>query len=307
VPDTASSGPTAASIVLLGDIHLSCRFAWPWQLLSKRLLGMLNLWLNRKRNFDASLLVALFDRIDSLDPDHLLWAGDLTTTAMPAEFAMVRRLLLPVMNRHPGLAVPGNHDRYTFTSVRQGYFEMALGDHTAHHWPMHRELHPGVHLISLDPTRANLIGDQAEVGPRQLGELKTTLASIPAGDRVLLLCHYTLGPPPGMHERASHRMTDEAELARTLATAGRTIYYIHGHTHQPWCFRHAAAPNVVCLNCGSPTLRTRDHPRGQGFWRLTLGPDPSLERHTVDASGRWRVVDVPIPHEPGQTAAVPLA
>lgn len=279
-------------IVLLGDIHLAYRRAWPWQLMGKRALGMLNLWLNPHRRFEAALWPAVQSHIDSLSPDWLLWAGDLTATALPREFLMAQERLRPLMRRYAprNFVVPGNHDRYTYRSARTHAFERAVGRHTARHWPDHRQIDPQTHLIGLDPTRPNWLADRGVIGVRQMSELKIILASIPRDHRIIVLCHYTLGPPPGDHESPLHRLRDEDILLEALSRDPHDICYVHGHVHRPWVFRHPKAPNVLCVNCGSPTLNTPAHPRGQGFWRLQTEQGWSLTRHMPDAQGRWQAV-----------------
>lgn len=73
-------------LLLLGDLHFFQLGVWPYQLLSKRLLGQTNLWFNRRRHFRLSLWPAIRDRVRALAPDGLLCSGDFTTTALPGEF-----------------------------------------------------------------------------------------------------------------------------------------------------------------------------------------------------------------------------
>src|ERR1041385_6253361 len=108
-------------IVLIGDLHFYKLWVWPWQLLSKRLFGQINLWFNRRLIFRPERLKSLTERVDSLRPDLLLFAGDLTTTALPLEFRYAQDALRPLLDRYPALIAPGNHDRHTFTAAPRRY------------------------------------------------------------------------------------------------------------------------------------------------------------------------------------------
>ena len=105
-------------IVLFGDIHLYRLWLAPWHLLSKRVLGQGNLVLNRRRKFDHSLLPGLIEQAVAIKPDLCLLSGDLTTTALVGEFEDAAAALKPLTDRVQTIAVPGNHDRYTYTSAR---------------------------------------------------------------------------------------------------------------------------------------------------------------------------------------------
>lgn len=82
--------------------------------------------------------------------DHLLVTGDLTNTAHPDEFAMIRRELSEFGWEDDRVTIlPGNHDRVAFP--RSVTFESAFGER---HYPIVRELIPGVILAALDSNLA---------------------------------------------------------------------------------------------------------------------------------------------------------
>jgi len=113
-------------LALIGDIHYYRLAVAPWQLFGKRLLGQANLWLNRRHRFNRSLLKPVLEQAESIQPDMVLMSGDLTTTALAGEFADVAAALNPLAKRIPMVAVPGNHDRYTFSAARHRVMEKAL-------------------------------------------------------------------------------------------------------------------------------------------------------------------------------------
>jgi 3',5'-cyclic AMP phosphodiesterase CpdA len=287
-------------IVLIGDLHFYKLGVWPWELLGKRLWGQMNLWLNRRLTFKLSRLAALEDRVHALRPDLLLFSGDLVTTALTREFTMACAALRPLLMRYPAVIVPGNHDRHSFTAMRRRYLERAFPHHVPHRFPHHRDLGGSLHLIALDPTRANLISDRGLIGPRQLDQVQRLLGELPAEARVIVLCHYTLGMPPGLHHEASrHRLIDEEKLRGVLAVGGRETLYLHGHVHVPFCWRQPAAENVVSVNAGAPLMHDARWPGGQGFWEIQTGPPWRLIHHAPGADEQWVEDAAEMPVKPG--------
>ena len=234
-----------------------------------------------------------------------LLSGDLTTTALPVEFRRVRAMLAPLFENHAVFVVPGNHDRYTFASARGRVFEKHLMPLTAEYWPNYHQVSDSLHLISLDPNRPNLVTDRGLIPPQQMEALRRRLEGVPSTDRVIVLCHYGLGVPPGHRPEAKrHALINAAELREALA-GPREVLFLHGHQHEPWCWRHADSTNVVSLNAGAPVRVSRRWPRGQGFWEIDTADDAwVMTHHAMDSSGVWRADRLVAPAA-GEAAAVP--
>ena len=128
------------------------------RLFSKRLLGMSSLVLGRARRFRLERVPELVEQVRSLDPDHILITGDMTTTALPAEFRAARAALKDWLDDPARVTiVPGNHDRYTFRAHRSRRFEEYFGDFSpAGPYPWLRMLEEGTAILGLDPTRAGI-------------------------------------------------------------------------------------------------------------------------------------------------------
>ncbi len=86
-------------IVHLSDIHLWQYTINPLRLLSKRRLGMASLLLGRASRFRLERIPELVDHVQKLRADHILITGDLTTTALPAEFRAARAALAELVGR----------------------------------------------------------------------------------------------------------------------------------------------------------------------------------------------------------------
>ncbi len=116
-------------IVHLSDIHFWQYTINPLRLLSKRLLGMASLLLGRARRFRLERVPELVDRVQELDADHILITGDLTTTALPAEFRAARAALADwLADAERVTIIPGNHDRYTLYAHYSRRFEQYFGE-----------------------------------------------------------------------------------------------------------------------------------------------------------------------------------
>lgn len=288
-------------IVLLGDLHFFQMAVWPWLLGSKRFLGQTNLWLNRRRHFRLGLWPDYADYIRKLDPDVLLGSGDYTTTALAGEFRMAKAALGPLLDTaRNAVLVPGNHDRYTFASMRNRRFERAFAPWAPETWPKVSTLADGLPLVALDPTRPNPLGASGELGRPQSERLKAILQEgLPGKGPLLVLCHYPLGTPPDLPEEpAGHGLRDKHVLARLLGETQRPVCYLHGHIHQPWVWRPPEYPNILTVNAGAPLLCGRRHPHGQGLVSLRWeNGELHLERHRQTSPGHWEIESLGDPLE----------
>jgi 3',5'-cyclic AMP phosphodiesterase CpdA len=294
-------------LVVLGDLHFGVMSVWPWELVGKRFIGQMNLWFNRRRHFDYTLLEPTLERVRAIKPARVICTGDFTTTALDREFELAKRQVSPLLENFRGFVLPGNHDRYTFTSERVKRFEQHFGRWSAAAWPHYEQLTERDHFIALDVAKANALHDPGRVGETQLKALAALINTLPGDARLIVACHYTLGTPPGVHEREHHQLEDLAELVEVLRGERQTLF-VHGHVHRPWVWRHAKAANVVTLNVGAPLMIGQPWPRGQGFWSVDPGSGANglwrLSRHVMDGTGKWRSFDVPAPMEANQVAEI---
>ena len=271
-------------LALIGDIHLYRLLATPWHLMGKALLGQLHLWLRRGWRFDPRLLEPLVRRAGDLKPDMLLLSGDFTTTAKPGEFADAAGALSPLMRHVPTIAVPGNHDCYTFTAGRQRRIARYFGEVLPESFPHLRHLGGRWHLLALDAAVPRAFSSRGRVGADQLTRAAALVSTLDADDGLIVLCHYALRELPDHKPmKWDHRLEDAAGVADLLARfTGRTLY-LHGHVHRPWCWPRCeqGLDHVVDVNAGAPLLRTRAYPFGQGFWQIELPNDPGAEGELI--------------------------
>jgi 3',5'-cyclic AMP phosphodiesterase CpdA len=227
-------------IAHFSDIHLTARSlrldAFDW--FGKRATGWLNARLGRGKHFADSATVAgvLAKDLKSRGYDHVVFSGDATTLGLRTEFEEVRRVLEPDHGWPPAIAVPGNHDYYTFRAVRAGAFERVFakwqeGERIeGHHYPFVQKAGP-LWLVAVNSAGANLAfwDSRGRVGNLQLRRLAELLRRLPPGPRVMVT-HYPLMLADGREEALWRRLRDARRLLE-LAKAGGIRLWLHGHRH----------------------------------------------------------------------------
>lgn len=265
-------------LVLIGDIHAGRKFAAPWQLVGKRLVGMANMWFNRHRRFDLALLDHVLAHASTLSPDLILFSGDLSTTALEGEFADVATICSRHHGDTPIVMVPGNHDRYTFAATVGKTMERHFGAWMPPRFPHLQSLEGAWHLLALDAAVPRFGTSRGRIGRAALAETESLLASLPSSAGVVVLCHYPVEVPPSCPHQWGHCLADATALRRIFIRQRRRTLFLHGHIHLSWCMasRDPMLSHLRMINAGSPTHASHAAPRGQGFWHLDL-PDSSAE------------------------------
>lgn len=285
-------------LAVLGDIHLFSLDVHPRRLLSKRVFAHTNLLMNRRHRFNHALLPALVEKTKSLSPELVLFSGDVSTSSLEREFEDLMEVVAPLVEDVPrgegipGVLVPGNHDRYTFKSRRVKRIETILEKVMPAAFPHVRELRPGWRLLALDSAIPNRMFSRGALGKTQYAAAVQAIRDVPAGEGLVVLCHYPCTLPPRVPSAWSHDMKEAEGLRRELSACRGRVVYIHGHIHKPW---HVLPPEPAagnpngadpakssfnggpafeCLNAGSPCMTSDKYPLGQGFWEVDLPDDP---------------------------------
>lgn len=280
-------------IALIGDIH-HYRLDMHWRhLLSKRALGHANLYFNRRHRFNHALLGPIIDRIRTISPDAIICTGDVTTTSLEDEFHDVAVFLKPLSDQFHTLLVPGNHDRYTFTSKRSRRIERLLEHLLPKEFPHFEKLRGRWHVLALDGARPQVFLARGALGPRQLDAVRDRLGSLTERDGLIVACHYPVAAPPeALPMTPDHQLADARALTRLLQACPARVVYVHGHIHRPWCWspdngRHR---DITHINAGAPCMTSAVYPLGQGFWQIDLPTDPradlSVIHHVPASEGR---------------------
>lgn len=267
-------------IAVIGDIHTYRLWVAPWLCFNKRLLGQANLLLNRRFRFRRELLPAVWERVDSIKPDMLLFTGDVSTCALAVEFEDIKAMLKPLLEKYPAVMIPGNHDRYVPSSNRpdasgRKLMERSLGEYMPQAYPFTKKLNDRFHLLAMDATFPQLWAE-GRIGEEQLSKAKAIIEAIPDEESLIVMCHYTaVDLPPGIHEGPRHDLVDaEAvrEMLRPLHRLNGPTLYLHGHIHRPWCHHPKldGLAHLIDINAGAPCNAVTQYPLGQGFWQFDL-------------------------------------
>ena len=276
-------------IIHLSDIHIWHLDFRPHSLFGKRAIGMIGLVAGRARKFRLERLLDVVARVRSLEPDHVLITGDLSTTALPAEFLQARHLLGDLL-QDPSKAtvIPGNHDRYTTASHHRRSFETYFGDFSPEGpYPWLRRLDGETAVLGLDPTRPHLTA-RGRLPHAQLERAKglfNDATNLPS--RLIVACHYPLFAP-SPYEKVLHRkrLSDPGDLISWLGTLGPHLYCC-GHVHAPWAFFPVELPQQLCLNSGAPLLRDHTGHRPPGFLQIDLIAEGLIVLHHAWNGNEW--------------------
>lgn len=253
----------AVRLAHFSDIHVTVRpLGWALHdLRSKRVSGWFNLKaLGRGHNFrHANAVVrALAADLHARRPDHLVFSGDATALGFSRELVHAAELLHVAGRTPSGIAVPGNHDYYTHSTVKTGAFEREfapwqagerIGDHI---YPFAQRV-GHVWLIGVNSSTANrrFWDASGEVGASQRERLRELLDRLGPGPRVLVT-HYPVCKGDGPREVRWHGLRD-LEETMAVAVAGRVGLWLHGHRHLPYFVDRSKATPIPVICAGSAT------------------------------------------------------
>lgn len=303
-------------MALLGDIHAFQLFVKPWQLLNRRVIGQMNLWLHRRHHFDLKLLPHVIRRIEQIDPEWLMLSGDLTTTSLKSEFEKVAEILETLPEHIRLCMVPGNHDRYTFASHRLRVMEQHFHKVIDQAFPRLEYLNDNWHLLALDTAVPRIKSSRGRLGRQQFDDAMTRLESLPDDKGLIIITHYPFTAPPDVRQSKHHGLEDRERVEALIESRRSPIIYVHGHIHRPWVMRPAddRLNHVLSINAGSPTMTSEEFPNGQGFWLLDVpentNESPTLVRHVPTGRGEddWEENSVDVPAiKPGVLKDEPVA
>lgn len=266
----------------ISDLHFHRLPRNPGAYLSKRALGALNLVLQRRRQFPLERARRLVARLADQPWHHLLITGDLTQLGTPAEFALAREVLEPLLAAGPERVtmIPGNHDRYVAERAGQGAFEAYFGAFCAatHEQPAPpRQLTEQWWLTAWDSARPTAWN--AASGVVSTDTLRATaawLAEKPAASRLIVANHYPVFFPPPHAYHEGHDLRNQEQVASWLLSHPVRLY-LHGHVHHNWQLtiqgEHGA---LTAVNSAAST-------------QLPKGPEQSAYHRIVLEGGDFRV------------------
>jgi 3',5'-cyclic AMP phosphodiesterase CpdA len=226
-------------IAQISDFHFT-HLTWnPLRLFSKRFLGNLNWLFFRKGHFSEKLLEPLPSFFQELGVDLVLVGGDLSTTSLAEEFQK-GALFLKQLNL-PWIAIPGNHDKYTYRSCRKQHFYRYFANKRKeitdpvefftlqkHGVEVHK-IGKGWYVVALDTTLAtNPYSSEGIISQKLQDYLDEALQLIPEDASILMLNHY----PFFQNDVSRHALKRGKSLQKQIERHPRIKLYLHGHTHR---------------------------------------------------------------------------
>ena len=249
------------SFLHLTDFHFWEIVLNPLRLLNKRAIGAANVLLKRRYEFLTDRAASYAEYVAGLGIKQVLITGDFASTATETEMAQgaafVRSLeqhgLRPIV-------IAGNHDVYTFESVRKKRFERHFGP-----WlpgdalPCVRTLDGGTPVLFVPTVCPNYITSKGRISDAEVRSAETLLESVDTP--VVVAGHYPLLQRTYGYEINPGRRLRKAEaLRRALGRAGRQALYISGHVHRFSYVQDDTYPTLSHLTTGA--FFRQDHASG---------------------------------------------
>jgi hypothetical protein len=276
----------------IADLHFWRLTLNPMRQLNKRVLGNLNLFLKRRHEFVMENAEPYLDHVKSVGIPDAVFTGDFTTTSLPEEFEMSQAFMRRATDAGlRAVAVPGNHDLYTFAAERRNVFLEHLrewaGDDSL---PTLYRLPGGTPVLLVPTVCANWVSSKGVIREAEIARTRSLLDGI--DDQVIVAGHYPLLTETAAYTLTPGRqMRGAEELRRALGESGKSILYICGHVHR---FSYTADPqyaNLQHLTTGTLFGRNHAQHRDGEFSEIhTDGAGWAVFNHVHD--GGWRREEV---------------
>ncbi len=282
----AAQNPPRDALVHITDIHFWEIVRNPLQLLNKRFLGNLNVILRRRRAFDTSHAAAFADALAATGVRVLFAGGDFTSTATDGEFRQAAAFLENLAARGMQIIIiPGNHDVYTFESVRKRRFERHLGAFLPEAgYPCRITLPGGTPMVLAPTVCPNWLSSRGRIADADVDRVARLIAEAPPGPLIVGSHYPVLHATEGYASGPMRRLRNADALRRALvdAAAQRPILFLSGHVHR---FSDQPDPEAPRLrHCTTPALFHRHRQGGiaGAFSEIHVGQEDFLVRpHTL--------------------------
>lgn len=246
-------------LIHITDLHFWEIVTNPLELLNKRFLGNLNVIYRRRHEFHMTQAEPYADHIASLEIGTCLIGGDFTSTATHGEYAKGRDFVDGLARR--GLHIQlmaGNHDVYTFESVRKRRFEQYFAPFmAANDLPSRSTLPGGTPLITVPTVCPNFLSSAGRIGDEDAAATRALIDACPDGP-ILVAGHYPILHKTRHYDSGKSRQLRNADsLRRALGESGRRILYIAGHVHRFSYTQDSRYPNLRHLTTGALFLQRR--------------------------------------------------
>ncbi|MFH1761555.1 MAG: metallophosphoesterase [bacterium] len=227
-------------ILHLSDIHFGVFKFKPGILASKRVLGMINYLLRRKKIYTYSCARELGAFIEKKHIEYIVVTGDFTTTSMEAEYKMAQEYLQGLSKYVKGIfVVPGNHDAYIPEAVKAGLFQKYFSKWTGEpmvknqEWPYYRNLDQGILILGINSALPMIFySAQGFLHKEEIKQIDQFLQKTPAKFKIVIN-HYPLRLPPDQPAGLAKNLINGDMLLQVLKQ-NKVNLYLHGHMDRQW-------------------------------------------------------------------------
>lgn len=272
-------------------LHLTDFHFWevvynPFRFLNKRFIGNINVFMRRRHEFFMDRAEAYADYAGGLGAPDALLTGDFTSTATAPEFEMARQFVLRLEGHGvKPVAIPGNHDVYTFESVRkkqfQKFFESWMPEQPL---PCTIHLRGGTPVVLVPTVRPNIMSSQGYVGPQVIREVSLLLDAIEGP--AIVAAHYPLIHKVGSYVApVGRRLLNADGLKDAIGKHPHPVLYLAGHNHRFHIERDGGFPQLTHL-CTASLLWQDERSGTKGEFCELLIDSGGIEviRHVCRAS-----------------------
>lgn len=231
--------------------------------------------------------------------EALLFSGDFTTFSLREEFVMAAALMEPLSEKTgPGfIAIPGNHDRYTCGSVKEGLLEHFL-TFLPKERVFTRQLAPRLTVVGVDHSHPLWFRSNGVVDDETHDKLRETLERMKRTNQtVVLMGHFPYANPPEHPSSWEHKLLGADRLVELVREFKPTLY-VHGHKHVRWAIRPKETPETLCLNSGSVSMKSSDPMKQAGFLTWDMNEKGEIRKLTAkiyDGQDNWAPREIPLP------------
>jgi 3',5'-cyclic AMP phosphodiesterase CpdA len=261
----------------ISDLHILDLYGVDWRrFLNRRVLGGMNVLVNRAREFRPEILEIAVEDILREGVDHVVVSGDLSNLAFEPEFDRVFHLLSLLGGYERVSVVPGNHDYYTARAADTRRFEKVFypfmfrgefSDLDVDIYPYRKRIGELLLLGVNSATRTLVPFSYGTLGQRQLDLLDRTLESAERSN--LLTCvvmHHCLHRRDLVAEMSSGLLNRDRFLE--LALRQRVDLVLYGHDHRGLVWKKEQDGHALTLCCCGSTTRLSEDPRLVAKYRI---------------------------------------
>jgi len=269
-------------IVHLSDLHIFCPDAISFQkIMNKRLLGLANWYLKRKRQVNYDIFPVLLETLKNLAPEVICITGDLTHLGMKKEFQKSESLLNDMHSIAPVKLVPGNHDLYIKDSavdmekILGRFFSITDTEKSQIKKAGENNLFPqidvveNIALIGLSSSYpCSLLKATGRLGKKQLRKLSVALDELSDKKSLkIVLIHH---PSVSGLVKKRKELLDNKALEALRISKGIELF-LFGHSHRRFiCVDDDKAPKSLHLCAPSITSIKKAAEKRAGFYVLDI-------------------------------------